>query len=55
MCGEVDKIKLEKILFSADYFQIGVIFCLRTNNNISAKKSHDTAVGIIVHLFTEFR
>ena len=39
------------------YFQIGGIFCPKTNNNIYCKKNrHGTAVGIIVvHLFIEFR
>ena len=52
MYGEVDKIKLGK----RHYFQIGVIFCAKTNNIYCAKNPHGSAVGIIVvHLFIEFR
>ena len=39
MYEEVDKIKLGKTY----YFQIGVIFCPKTNNNIYCKKNHGTA------------
>ena len=39
------------------YFLIDVVFCPKTNNNITVKNPHGTAVGIIVvvHLFIEFR
>ena len=52
MYGEVDKINLAR-----HYFQIGIIFCAKINNNITVKKSSwYSAVGIIVvHLFIELQ
>ena len=46
MYGEVDKINLAR-----HYFQIGIIFCAKTNNKITVKNHHGTAVGIIVFVY----
>ena len=49
--GVVDKINLAR-----HYFQIGIIFCAKTNTKIAVKNPHGTAIGImVVHLFIEFR
>ena len=50
--------RLIKQNLARHYFQIGVILCPKTNNNITVKNPHGIAVGIIVvvvHLFIEFR
>ena len=48
--------RLIKYNLARHYFQIGVIFCAETNNNITVKKSLWCAVGIIVvYLCVEFR
>ena len=48
--------RLIKYNLARHYFQIGVIFCPKTNNICCKKNPHGIAVGItVVHLYVEFR